>query len=107
MSDKDVLKYSKRYQSYIGAKTTETLLDSFIALFSKAIGMFLRIKDVETYQAKLRKEFIINKGLSELSGSAALKCGLLAVADAALITAKHIDFSRDADEVPHETVKQS
>ena len=30
LSDKDVQKYSKRYEAYIGNKTTEALVDSFI-----------------------------------------------------------------------------
>ena len=96
LTDKDVVKYSKRYQAYVGAKTTETLIDSVLTLFSKAIGMFVNIKDVDAYRAELRQDYIINKELSDLSGSAALKCGrLLAVADVALITAKHIDFSQE------------
>ena len=32
LSDKDVQKYSKRYEAYIGNKTTESLIDSFIML---------------------------------------------------------------------------
>ena len=28
MSDKDVQKFSKRYETYVGAKTTESLIDS-------------------------------------------------------------------------------
>ena len=38
LSDKDVEKYSKRYEAYIGNKTTESLVDSFIMLYSKVVG---------------------------------------------------------------------
>jgi len=30
LSDKDVEKYTKRYETYVGSKTTESLIDSFI-----------------------------------------------------------------------------
>ena len=31
LSDKDVEKYYKRYESFVGAKTTETIADSFLS----------------------------------------------------------------------------
>jgi len=45
LSDKEVEKYTKRYETYVGSKTTERLVDSFIFLVSKAVGMTLNIKD--------------------------------------------------------------
>ena len=36
LSDKDVEKYNKRQEAYIGSKTTESLIDSFLMLVSKA-----------------------------------------------------------------------
>jgi len=93
MSDKDVEKYSKRYETYVGSKTTETLMDSFIFVVTKAVGLFVNIKDIEAYQKELRRDYIINKELSTLAGKLALTCGkTLSVASAALITAKHIDY---------------
>ena len=47
LSDKDVQKYSKRYEAYIGNKTTDSLIDSFIMLFSKGVGMVVSIDDVK------------------------------------------------------------
>ena len=94
---------------YVGAKTTETLIaliESFLSLGTKALGMVVRLKDTEALQNELKNEYIITK---ELSGGLALKCGrMLAVANAFLITAKHVDFSseephhpsRDADGYP-------
>ena len=42
-SDKDVQKYSKRYEAYIGNKTTDSLIDSAIMLFSKALAWLFRL----------------------------------------------------------------
>ncbi|KAL9968111.1 hypothetical protein ACROYT_G026443 [Oculina patagonica] len=67
LTDKEVEKYFKRYEAYVGSKTTDSLIDSFIFLVTKVVG-----------------------GL-------ALKCGrFLAVANAALITTKHIDLNEAA-----------
>ena len=94
LSDKDVEKYTKRYETYVGSKTTESLIDSCIFLVTKVVGMAVNIKDIEAYQKELRNDYIINKELSNLAGSIALKCGrFLAAANAALITTKHIDFN--------------
>ena len=97
LSDKDVEKYAKRYETYVGAKTTDSLIDSCIFLVTKVVGMAVNVKDVDAYQKELRKNYIINKELSNLAGNLALKCGrFLALANAAMITTKHIDLnSRD------------
>jgi hypothetical protein len=47
---KDVEKHYKRYETYVGAKTTETLIESFLSLATKAVGMFARVKDAEALQ---------------------------------------------------------
>jgi len=98
LSDKEVEKSTKRYETYVGSKTTESLIDSFIFFVSKAVGMTLNIKDIDAYQKELRNDYILNKELSNLAGNLALKCGrLLAAANAALITTKHIDFNSHLD----------
>jgi len=110
LTDKDVEKYTKHYETYVGSKTTESLIDSFIFLATKAVGMYLKIKDIDAYQKELRNNYIINKELSNLAGSLALKCGrFLAAANAALITTKHIDFNahlKRKDEVKFEEIPQ-
>ena len=63
LSDKDVQKYSKRYEAYIGNKTTESLVDSFIMLYSKAVGKLVSIDDVKALQEKLNKDYIITQEL--------------------------------------------
>ena len=110
LTDKEVEKYNKRYETYVGAKTTETLIESFIMVATKAAGWVLPIKNVEALQSELKKDYIITKELSDLAGNLALKCGrFLALANAALITTKHIDFnelkSKDTtfDEIPEQS----
>ena len=74
----------------------------------------VRLKDAEALHNELKNDYIITKELSDLSGGLTLRCGrLLAVGNAFLITAKHVDFSAEeelrhlagGDEVP--TAKQS
>ena len=50
LEDKDVMKHCKRYEAYVGAKTTETLIDSFLSLATKALGLVVRLKDTEALQ---------------------------------------------------------
>ena len=110
LDDKDVMKYCKRYESYVGARTNETLIEGFLVFSIKALSLVVRIKDTEALHNELKKDFIITKELSDLSGGLALRFGrLLAVANAFLITAKHVVFkaeeeprhpSRDSDGYP-------
>ena len=39
LEDKDVMKYSKRHEAYVGARTTEALIESFLAFTTKALGL--------------------------------------------------------------------
>ena len=102
LEDKDVLRHYKRYETYVGAKTTEALIESFLLLSAKAIGMVVRLNDDGALQNELKNDYIITKELSALSGGLALKCGrLLAVANEFLITAKHVDFSTNEETHQH------
>ena len=94
LEDKEVMKHYKRYETYVVAKTTETRIESFLSFSTKALIMLVRLKESEALQNELRNDYIITKELSNLSGSLALRCGrMLAVANAFLITAKHVDFN--------------
>ena len=76
-------------------------LDSFLAFSTKALSLVVKLKDAEALQNELKKDYIITKELSNLSGNIALRCGrLLAVANAFLITAKHVDFSAEEPRHP-------
>ena len=93
LSDKDVEKYHKWQEAYIGSKTTESLIDSFLMLFSKGVGMAVKIDDIEKLQQDLKNDYIINHELSSLAGGIALNCGRwLALANAFLITTKHVQL---------------
>ena len=94
LEDKDVMRHYKRYETYVGAKTTETLIESFLSFSTKALSLVVKLKDAEALQNELKNDYIITKELSNISGNLALRCGrLLADANAFLITAKHVDFS--------------
>ena len=108
LDDKDVMKHYKRYKTYVGAKTTETLIESFLTFSVKALGLFVNLEDTQALQNELKNDYIITKEMSNISGKIA-RCGrFLAVANAFLITAKHVDFraeeprhpSRDSDGYP-------
>ena len=93
VTDKDVQKFYKRYETFVGAKTTETFLDSFLTLFTRAVGMIAPIKDVEAMKNDLKKDYITNKELSTFVGNLSLRCGPMLMAfNTALITTKHVDF---------------
>ena len=96
LSDKEVEKYHKRQEAYIGSKTTESLIDSLLMLFSKGLGMVVKVDDIEKLQQDLKNEYIINHELSSLAGGVALRCGRwLALANAALITTKHVQLETE------------
>ena len=38
LEDKDVMKHYKRYEAYVGAKTTETLIESFLLFGTKYLA---------------------------------------------------------------------
>ena len=95
LSDKEVEKYHKRQEAYIGSKTTESLIDAFLMLFSKGMGMVVKIDDIEKLQQDLKNDYIINHELSSLAGGVALRCGrLLALANAVFITTKHVQLEK-------------
>ena len=41
LDDKGIMKHYKRYETYVGSKTTEILIESFLSLSTKALGMFV------------------------------------------------------------------
>ena len=72
LSYKDVQKYSKRYEAYIGNKTADSLIDSVLMLLTKVVGLVISIDDVNELQKELRNDYIINQELSSLAGGLAL-----------------------------------
>ena len=107
LEDKDVMKHYKRYETNVGAKVTETLIESFLSFSIKALSLVVKLKDTEALQNELKNDYIITKELPNLSGNLALRCSrLLALANSFLITTKPVDFSepchpsRDSDGYP-------
>ena len=66
LDDKDVMRHYKRYETYVGAKTTETLIESFLSFSTKALSLVVRLKDTEALQNELKNDYIITKELSTL-----------------------------------------
>jgi len=93
LDEKDVIKYYKRYETYVGSKTTDSMIDNFLSLAIKGVGMVIKIDNAEALKNELKGDFIINKELCQFCGGLALKFGsTLAVVNVAAITAKHVDF---------------
>ena len=60
--------------------------------------MVVKINDVNKLQQDLKNDYIINHELSSLAGGVALRCGrLLALANAALITTKHVQIEKEPE----------
>ena len=78
----------KRYEAYgLGYST---------GFASKAIGVVLKVDDVEALQKDLPGDFVIYSTFSSVAGIIVPRCGrLFAVANSALITAKNIDFEKE------------
>jgi len=96
LDDKEVMKYHTRYETYIGAKTTDSMIDNFLSLAIKAVGLVVKIDDADALKNELKGDFIISKEVSQYFGSLALRYGsALALVNAAAITAKHVDFASE------------
>ena len=58
--------------------------------------MVVKVDDIEKLQQDLKNDYIINHELSSLAGGVALSCGRwLALANAALITTKHVQLETE------------
>ena len=44
LEDKDVMKHYKSYETYVGAKTTETLIESFLSFSKKHLAWWYGLK---------------------------------------------------------------
>ena len=94
LTDKKVEKYYKRYETFVGSKTTESMVDSLLTLLTRGLQMVVEIDAIDAMKQELKEDFIINKEMTDFVGSLSLKYGkFLAPISAALITAKHIDFN--------------
>ena len=62
LSDKDVQKYSKRYEAYIGNKTTDSLIDSALMLLTKGVDLVVSIDDVNELQKRTQERLHYQPG---------------------------------------------
>jgi len=100
LDEKEVINLYKRYETYVGSKTTDSLKDNFLSLAIKGAGMILKIDDANALKNELKGDFIIDKELCLFCGGLALRFGsALAVVNAAAITAKHVDFSQVSEQI--------
>ena len=61
MSEIDVDKYYKRYEAALASRVTETLVDCFLKLTCKAVGMAVKIDDTEKLHGDLKNDYIIQQ----------------------------------------------
>ena len=100
LSPDDVEKYYKRYESVLASKVNDTLLDGFLKLVTKGIGMTIRIDNTEKLHEDLKNDYIIQQELSSVAGLLSMKCGrLMACASAMLHVANHIVIEPQATEI--------
>ena len=55
LEDKDITKHYKRYETYVGARTTETLIESFLSFSTKALSLAVRLTDAKALRNELKK----------------------------------------------------
>ena len=100
LSDKDVEKYYKRYQVVSGKKIADGLADSSFQLMAKAVDHGLRnygnIDDKDALVRDCKKDELIMKEISNISGSLVLKGGrFTALLSAFIHFAKHFELRED------------
>ena len=100
LNEKEVINLHKRYETYVGSKTADSLMDNFLSLAIKGVGMVVKIDDANAVKNELKGDFIMNKEMCQFFGRLALRFGsALAVVNAAAITAKHVDFSQVTEQI--------
>ncbi|KAL9988587.1 hypothetical protein ACROYT_G003046 [Oculina patagonica] len=67
LTNKEVEKYFKRYEAYVGAKTTENLIDSALTFLTKAASLFVPMKNIEALQKELKNDYISTASFPILS----------------------------------------
>jgi len=104
LDDKEVMKYYKRYETYIGAKTTDSLIDSALSLTIKFVGSVLKINDEDALKNRLKNDFLVYKQMSHFFGKLAMNySNALAVTSAVLITTNHVDFGVSAQQITEQS----
>lgn len=88
----------------MSSKTCEAMVHTFIQLSCKALGYFLPV-DEEKLMKDLNDNFIVKRELGMIEGGLSLKNGkYMAIASAALLTAKNVKVPIKTLMVDHEEV---
>lgn len=97
LSKEKIEKYYHRYESVLASKTNEALLNSFLKLITKGIGLVLKLDDEEKLHNDLKEDYIIQQELSLTAGYISMKCGkIMALASGVLHVANHtLGFKKD------------
>ena len=66
LEDKDVMRHIKRYETYVGEKTTGTLIENIMSFYVKALSMVVEIKDPVTLKNELKNNYITTKELTDV-----------------------------------------
>ena len=83
-------KYYHRYESVLASKTNEALLNSFLKLVTKGIGLVFLLDDEEKLHKDLKDDYIIQQELSITAGYISMKFGkIMALASGVLHVANH------------------
>jgi len=64
LDPKDVMKYYKRNETYVGSKTTDSMIENFLNLSIKAAGWVVNIVDADALKNELKNDFIISIEMS-------------------------------------------
>jgi len=95
LSEKDVEKYFKRYETSLSSKNCEAMVDTFLQLSCRLIAHFLPV-DQSKLLEDLNDNFMVKRELSMIAGRLSLNYGkYVAIASAALLTVKNVELEKN------------
>ena len=98
LPDKEVEKFSNRYQKVAGQKMANGLVDSTISTATKVISCFLPIDDTEELCYDLQNDELVKRELSNIAGLLVVRGGrLVALGSALFQVVRHIKFNRESE----------
>ena len=93
LSEKDLLKYHRIYQSTLASTINDVFSKNAIKLYSKFASWMIPIDNEEKLYEDLRNDYILTTQLDRWPGWFALKMGgLAAVVTTSMLTVSHVDF---------------
>jgi len=95
MSNEELEKLYKIYESNLAGRVSTTLTDSVIMIACKLINKTLPIDNVNELENDLKNDYLLVSELKNIGGYMSLKFGrFMGFLSAGLITAKHIDLPK-------------